>query len=205
MIFLFYASGQDGFAKATIACIVSNLTLQLMCVLMQNKEKKRRVLLRELTAVLFFVKPGLDSMRVALDQEQDKDSILDARAELAFQKAVSLFTESIPGAMIQMYALVAGTDQSVAVVISLASSILTASFISTFVSYDLDVDKHRRKMNPDTYGYIPNGMSARLTVFMAMFMISAIQLFTRAFGCALCLVVSWPLFFATMFVEVAGE
>ena len=90
-----------------------------------------------------------------------ENAIFDAKTELAFTKAAGLFSESIPGALIQMLAFIGGTDQSLVVVLSIASSVITRAFISTFISYDLDVDKFRRKINPDEYGYIPDGMWKR--------------------------------------------
>jgi len=202
MVFVFRSTGQHGFARATMVCVASNMALQLLIAFVQNREKGVSVVLREFAAVFLCIKPGLDSMRVALDEEMEEKSIMDAKTELAYTKAAGLFAESLPGALIQMLAFIAGTDQSLVVVLSLASSVITGAFISTFISYDLDVDKRRRKFRPDTYGYIPDGLWKRLGTFACMLLMSGTQLFTKAFSCALCAVVSTPLLVASIFGEV---
>ena len=78
---------------------------------------------------------------MAIGAEQEIDTLTDPKTEMVTHKGLELFTEAIPGTCIQMYAFFAGSTPSSAATFSLFTSVITASFTSTGISFDLDTDR----------------------------------------------------------------
>ena len=187
MYFEYKRGGDAGYANATLATLLLNLGLQLLMSFFQNRKMSPRRRFFEALYVLTFVKPGIDAYRVAIGAEQEIDTLIDPKTEMVTHKGLELFTEAIPGTLIQMYAFFAGSTHSSAANFSLLTSVITASFTATGISSDLDTDRYKRQRGPEFYGYIPGG-SKRMTVVTSMFGICVCQLGSKAFVCALCAV-----------------
>ncbi|GMH90152.1 hypothetical protein TL16_g11681 [Triparma laevis f. inornata] len=190
MIFLFFGSNQYHYAWATLGTVLFNLFVQLLLVFFQNRKKPFKTTLTEMFLVLTILKPGVDTYRVVSDLEQGKDTLMDYKTEWAFMKGTELFTEAIPGTLIQMYAYLGGTDQSSAALFSLVSSVATAAFTSTIISYDMDMDAMSRRAFPKFFGYIPSETKAKIFTTIFIFFISGGQLILKAFACSLCAISS---------------
>ena len=187
MIYEFYEAGAANYARATIYSLVANVVYQLLWVWFQNRKKKKKgKMLREMAFVLCFVKPGVDVWRVASDTEEEEGSLVDPKLEMMFTKGGELLCEAIPGTLIQMYAYLQGGDRSNAAAFSLIVSVFTAAFTSAGVSFDFDVRKDPREIEPSFFGYVPDGTKGKVWMFFLLFVMSATQLFTKAFACALC-------------------
>ena len=72
-----------------------------------------------------------------------------------------MFAEAIPGAIIQLSAILSAGAASFAAVVSLVISAFTTGFTSATISFDLDTDTMLRKNNPEFYGYIPDSTKKR--------------------------------------------
>ena len=72
-----------------------------------------------------------------------------------------MFAEAIPGAIIQLSAILSAGVASPAAVVSLVISALTAGFTTATISFDLDTDQVMRNSNPEFYGYIPDSIKKR--------------------------------------------
>ncbi|GMH93689.1 hypothetical protein TL16_g12697 [Triparma laevis f. inornata] len=191
MIWTYYSTGENGFAIASLISLHTNIFGQLLIVYFQNrKHPSNGRLFKEILYTLSFSKPGVDAYRVAIGAEHEVGSIMDPKNEMMLTKGLELFTEAIPGALIQTYAFLTGSAQSNAAIFSLVMSIFTASFTATGVSFDKDIDKHSRAHTPDFYGFVPDSAKKKVKVFMSMFLISACQLTAKALACALCAVES---------------
>ncbi|GMH56469.1 hypothetical protein TL16_g02141 [Triparma laevis f. inornata] len=158
--------------------------MSLLIVFVQNYKKTKR-LLREFAYVLTFTKPGVDAYRVAIGAEAEVGSMFAPKSELIYTKGAELFTEAIPGTMIQMYAFLTGSNHSSTAIFSLIVSVVTAAFTSNGLSFDQDLDKEKRKHSPDFYGYVPEEKDAKAKTFLAMFIMASCQLGGKAFACAL--------------------
>lgn len=101
--------------------------------------------------VLAFTKPGVDAYRVVIGAEPEVGSVMDAKTEMMFVRGIELFTEAIPGTIIQMYALLTGSVQTKGAMFSTLVSIFTAAFTSTTIAFDKDMDKLCRVQTPDFY------------------------------------------------------
>ncbi|GMH80619.1 hypothetical protein TL16_g08624 [Triparma laevis f. inornata] len=184
------AVGENSFRNASLISLLSNIFLQLIMVFFQNKKQKSKSrLFKGLLYVLSTTKPGVDAYRVVIGAEQ-VGAPVDPKVEMMFTKMLELFCEAIPGALIQSYAFLVGSNQSNAAIFSLIVSVFTASFTATGISFNTDVDKNKRAHTPDFYGYVPDGAKKKVKVFMNMFLISACQLSAKVLACALCAVES---------------
>ena len=95
------------------------------------------------------VKPGVDAWRVASNSEHEEGTVADAKTTYTITKAVELITESIPGSVIQLSAIVtSGGATSYTAWFSLLFCIFTASLSSATLSYDWDTNKENRKTKP---------------------------------------------------------
>lgn len=65
MIFEYANNGQTAFSYATLVTVLLTLTLQVLVVMVQNRQRPTLTLLREVFYVIFFSKPGVDLYRVA--------------------------------------------------------------------------------------------------------------------------------------------
>ena len=101
---------------------------------------------------------------------------------MTYSKVIELFAESIPGAIIQLMAIVTSTDTvSPTAWISLTASALATGFISASISYDWDTDPSKRSERPSFYGFIPAKASKRTVCFAAMLLLSTGMLLVRAY------------------------
>ena len=124
---------------------------------MQNKKYPLKRQVKEQLFVLSLLKPAVDSFRVASYSEHEEGSVMDARSELTIMKVVELVFEAIPGTFIQIAAsLASGYNTSNTAWFSLFSSVATAAFCSSCLSWDWDSDKDNRKKAKSFYGYIPD-------------------------------------------------
>ena len=57
---------------------------------------------------------------------------------------------------------------------------MTTGFISATVSYDFDTDPHKRAVNPEFYGYVPDDGRKRAFLFATMILLSATQVLIKA-------------------------
>ncbi|GMI09280.1 hypothetical protein TrLO_g2049 [Triparma laevis f. longispina] len=202
MYFEYRNAGELGYANATLTTLLLNLSLQLFMSFMQNRKTSKRKRFFEALYVVTLIKPGVDAYRVAIGAEQEIDTLTDPKTEMVTHKGLELFTEAIPGTCIQMYAFFAGSTHSSAATFSLFTSVITASFTSTGISYDLDTDRVKRTLGPDFYGYTPGG-AKKIIVVACMFFMSMCQLGSKAFVCALCAVTSKFVLLAYLLIDMA--
>ncbi|GMI13089.1 hypothetical protein TrLO_g1893 [Triparma laevis f. longispina] len=165
------------------------VALALVYFQYRNHLSKSRIF-TEMLYVLFAAKPGVDAYRVVLCAEKEVGALMDPRSEMVVSKCWELFAEAIPGSLIQTCAFLVGSNQPNAAIFSLVFSVFTASFTSTGVSFDFDMDKNARVQSPNFYGYVPGETKKKVKVFASMFFISACQLSAKALSCVLCAVES---------------
>ena len=108
MINEYTKGGQHTFARATLITIVVNLLLQMGAVYALHSKRGKREQLRELLFVVTYVKPGVDVWRVVSRQKQAVNAAVPPVEEMAYTKGIELFTECIPGTVIQTMAIVNG-------------------------------------------------------------------------------------------------
>jgi hypothetical protein len=159
------ASGNTAGAYSLMAMIGSNMAVQLLITYAQNRKKSKWVILRELTFVVTFLKPGVDAYRVATGHE-DEHAVVSPLLEMAFGKGAELAFESIPGGVLQAYVFINSPEKTLFLLISILISTLTTGFASAMISYDMEVSVANRKEVPLFYGYIKDGNTERLITFI---------------------------------------
>jgi len=125
-----------GYGWSLLWMIVASIVFQLLIVYFQNR-RKPKVLMKEVLIVLTGLKPGVDAYKVVSGKEADAHSVTDAKFELVCSKAVEIMCESLPGAILQLYAILKGAKSRRAIV-SVAVSALTTGFSSASISFDYD-------------------------------------------------------------------
>jgi hypothetical protein len=168
--------------------IITALSITLIIVFCQNWGDKKR-LPKEVLIAVSGLKPAFDAYRVIVMKEQEEHTMVDAKTELVFSKGTEMFAESIPGGILQIYAVMklleAGEGVSTRAVVSIVISALTTGFTSAVLSYDYDSDPTRRRETPNFYGYIPDRGLDRTALLVCMTINSALLLIARGIGAAL--------------------
>jgi hypothetical protein len=185
---------QKKLATILLAMICANVLLQLMAVWLQNMSVKRTnnnmFLLRECLYVVTFVKPGVEANRVSLGQEKAPGAAFTMMEEMAYGRTIELFTEAVPGIVLQSISLIKSKKKSKAAVISLLISAASAALTSASITYDIDTSPVERKCDPDLFGVVPD--TGRGEAFTVMFSLSALQVIAKGNSVALLGVTSMP-------------
>jgi hypothetical protein len=182
-VYVTYMFGSDrkwGYFKASLASLVASIGLQMLVVWVQNRKLGMKRVVRELIPILLGYKPAVDAYRVATGVKQEVGTALDPMFEMSLMKCVEMFSEAIPGVIIQLMAIVT-SDKGVGTSawLSVAVSAITTGFASATISYDWDTDPANREVAPDFYGYIPAKATKRTVVFVSMMLFTAGMLLIR--------------------------
>ena len=73
-------------------------------------------------------------MRVADGEEQAEDTLFTPELELTFTKGCEIFTESVPSAVLQTYAVLKASEIDTAALFSIISSASAIAFASSTIS-----------------------------------------------------------------------
>ncbi len=146
----YFAEGNLFFGRAMLTMISSCMLLQLVNVYFQQRNNPlgRMPMLLDILSLLIGVKPAIDAYRVAIGVEMKAHNIYDPVIEYHLMRMIEIFAESLPGCVLQMYALVTTTGNVEVALCAIASSIFTAGFSCALLTYDRDTDPRSRKMNP---------------------------------------------------------
>jgi len=116
--------------------------LQLCLVYVQNN-KKPKVMAYEMLIVVSSLKSVVEAHRVTSGTEKQEHQAFDARLELVLTKVIEIFSESIPGCILQVFVMMKtmkemSMGQKRAAVVSIFISVAATGFISGTISYDYD-------------------------------------------------------------------
>ena len=155
MIVIYFRQGKNFYAYATIACCLTSLVLQAFFVILQNR-KSKRLLVRDMLILLTFTKPAWNTYLVCIGRERSPEQVFSPLTEMVASKGCELLGESIPGSVIQTYAVLTQTSirNTRAALLSLSLSYAATAYISSTLIYDLDLDTHRRRNQPGMYGLL---------------------------------------------------
>ncbi|GMI22423.1 hypothetical protein TeGR_g13348, partial [Tetraparma gracilis] len=201
MILVYFGEeGQEGYGWMMLGMVLASMGLQLLVVVGQNGKMGWGKLLREVLITVSGLKPGVDAMRVVSNAEMEEYQLIDAKSELVFTKVCEMFCESIPGCILQVYALIQGGSggQMGTKVFSIVVSAITTGMGSAAISYDFDSDPENRRKLPDFYGYLPDEGNARTIMYVCMVVNSALLLLLRSIGAALLMIADPKIFIAYM-------
>ena len=189
-----------GQANTLLAMVIGNIFFQLINVLAQYKGKNWGEFLREAFITVLFLRPAVDAYRVSMNQD-DSGLTYDPLSEMVINKCSELACESIPGCVLQLYVwLLAPEKAGSYALVSIGISCLTTGFASAMIAFDMDVDVHHRKNQPNFYGYIPNDHGLRGRCFIMMTLMSALHNMSRSLGCALLLASDAGTYLFSLFV-----
>ena len=124
-----------GYGWSLLGMVVASMLIQLLIVFGQNKGKPW-VMAKEMLIVLTAMKPAVDASRVASGHEMEEHHAFDTKTELIMTKCAEMFTESIPGSLLQLYVLLKVRNVSRATVGSVIVSATTTGFSSASISFE---------------------------------------------------------------------
>jgi hypothetical protein len=186
---MFWSDKKYGYFKASLASLAVSIGIQLVLVFAQNRMFSLTRMIRESLPVLIGFKPAVDAYRVTTGKKRQIGEVFDPMTEMTSMKVVEIFSEAIPGVIIQLMAILTATgdDKTVATEawISLAVSALSTGFAGATISYDWDTDPGKRERVPQFYGYVPSNAAKRSMAFVAMVLFSAGMLLTRCYSIVL--------------------
>jgi hypothetical protein len=178
---VFWLDKRTNFFQMTLASLLISICLQLVQISFQHRKRGARRVAFEALPVLFGMKPTIDAFRVAGGEKGVDETLADTLIDMTVTKGIELFAEAIPAEMIQFLAIATSDDKtSTAAWMSLGTSIVTAGFICSSISYDFDVSPEKRNETPDFYGYIPASAKKRTLIFLVMWFMSGLNLLIRS-------------------------
>ena len=182
--YIFWKEGEEKevFFQFNVAMLGTSMLLSFFMVILQHRKRGWVNTLLEVVIVVLGLKPAIDAFRVATSKKKEHGQILDPISEMNFLKMIEIFSESIPGAIIQLSAILSDDSGHIsnAAIVSLAISALTTGFTSATVSYDVDTEPQKRIESPGFYGYVPDDPRRRTVVFVSLLLLSAVMLLVRA-------------------------
>ena len=113
-----------------------------------------------------------------------------------------LFASLARCSIFQLYAFIISPRRPVIAFFSILVSIITIAFVSTTISYDLDVDPINRRIERKFYGAVPNSSYKRTVTFFSMFAFTVISTAFKTVSCAFMAATSVPLFAFMIACEV---
>ena len=199
----FTMQGQHEFAKAVVAMVSVSMVIQVLMVYANGSKRGVRHVFKEALVVFTGFKSAVDAFRVISGVKAGVDDLVEPLFESILSKVVEVVTESIPSALVQIYAVLASSDDGVqtASIMSIVISIATIAFATKTNCFDFYLDTVRLAHAPDFYGYNPNTSGKRTVVFFSMLFFTACHVWVRLLGIALLAVVN-P---TTTAVVLAGD
>jgi hypothetical protein len=193
-----FFSDEDYYAAfGILSTVCANLALQLYLVISQNRKMGWRRMATEVLITILCLKPAVDAVRLAKNDEKEKNLAMSIEMESSASKAAEIVLESIPSSVIQMYALLNSKHKSTKALVSICISALTIASVSTSISFSTDVDPKKRRLTPEFYGYVKNDPTSRTVTFLAMISVSASHVLAKSVASTLVIAVnrSWLLYY----------
>jgi hypothetical protein len=169
-----------------IGMVALNMFFQLILVWIQTRglrESKWKTMVLELVTTVCFLKPGLDSWKVASGAEQPPGAVMSPLLEMGISRGLEVVFEAIPGMVLQFIGLLNAKKRTTTAVVSLLISAASTGFSTTSSFYDMDVDPGTRKRNPVWCGAIPN--QGRGLAFVTVFAFCALHIMAKGAATAL--------------------
>jgi len=185
------------YGVALLAMVAASTLTQFVLVVAQNYKRPARIL-GEAFAALTGFKAALDGYRVGSGTIEDEFLMLSRESEHLATKCI----ESIPGCVLQCYALLRTEEITGQAVTSLMISALSSGFAGAVISFDFDVSPANRKRAPAFYGYVPDG-GTRTIVFACMLLNGTLLLLFRSISIALLMSVGSVYFWGYWLIDVA--
>mmetsp|Transcript_23268 Transcript_23268/g.43719 ORF Transcript_23268/g.43719 Transcript_23268/m.43719 type:complete len:1815 (+) Transcript_23268:166-5610(+) len=192
MLIRFFIRGQPMYAWVILIMVMANWTFQIMTSYMQSRGKPKQFL-KNLVWVFTGTKPVMDAWQVASGEERQPHQLMDPLQNLVMTRFIEVFTECVPGSILQTFAYFKN-GHSKAALTSIFLSAMTTAYVTTSISYDLDTDPKKRDNNPRFYGYVPNAPWYRGVAFILLLASNFFYTLSRTVSIALIFLVDINIF-----------
>jgi hypothetical protein len=190
----YIATGRNRLAYLLIGMVAANMIFQLLVVWGQTRgltENRWRTMMLQMLATVLFIKPGLDSWKVASGAEQLPGAVGSPLLEMMYCKGGEMVFEAVPGMILQFFAILMTKNRSTMAVVSLLISAASTGLTATTLFFDVDVDPGARKRNPAWVGAVPD--QGRGLAFASAFTFCTLHVMAKGAATALLYMVN-PLF-----------
>ena len=134
VITTYWRAGLHNQANLLLAMILANSFIQMCFVFMQNKKKSWSVVMREALITLSCLRPAVDAYRVCMNRTKKGENVVEPLAAMIYNKCTELATESIPGAVLQIYVYINFPAEAGSLaLLSIAISALTTGFAAAMI------------------------------------------------------------------------
>ena len=181
-IYTYFVEGRDIYGWTNLAFILVSLLLQFVIVIVQNRKRGVKVVVREIAIVVLMIKAPIDAKRVASGNIQEELCLFDPQMEYTYTKCADMFGEGIPSSILQTYALL-DDGMSATAVVSIVISAASIAFSSTTISIEYDTAPRNRLYAANYYGYFPD--KYRSFVFAFMFTMTTCHVVMKVLACSL--------------------
>ena len=181
-IIMFERRGQHQYAQAIVIMIGVSTILHMLIVYENGRKSGKMHLLRETLLVVSQLKPAVDAFHVVSGTKASEHAAMDPQLELTLGKISEVICETIPSAVVQLYAFFQSETVNFSSLASIVVSVATIANIVTVMAFDFDLNPAARAHTPKFYGYIPNRLMKRMMVFGTMFAFSAFHVSVRFIG-----------------------
>jgi hypothetical protein len=128
--------GMEWYGWLLLGMVGLNMILQIVHVTVQNWKHKNK-LPREYLIVLLCLKQGFEAYNIIHGREQEEFHVMDAKTELVATRGIEMFTEAIPGSIVQILAILqvylGGKDIPNRALVSVVVSALTTGYTSSTI------------------------------------------------------------------------
>ena len=124
-----------------------SIVAQSLAVFYRNQHRSAGEIAKEVLIVLSFFKPVIDLRRLMGGHEVD-GAPCDTQTESNVCKVIETVCESVPASIIAMVALLLVGKWAWAPIVSIVISWITTAFKATSLTFSLDTDRKRRRIDP---------------------------------------------------------
>ena len=184
-----FLGGQADLACGILATVALSVAIQTLVVVIRNVHRGWWTVCKEVLICFSFFKPVVDLLR-QLHGEEAEGAPFDVTAERAACKVIETTCESLPCAIILLIHVLRTCQFSWVLCLSIFLSWLATAQKTADIAFTLDTDSERRRTNPTSYGYVPEGTWRRRAVYVELFLMALMHVMMRTVSSALLYVVS---------------
>jgi hypothetical protein len=167
---IYFLSEQYLPGSLILMMVCFSIGAQAMVVFLRNKHRSAGEIVKEILILLSFFKPVIDLRRL-MDGHEVDGAPIDTAAERNFCKVAETVCESVPSSIIAMVALLLSGRWALVPGVSIVISWITTAVKATSVSFDLDTDRPKRKLNSWFYGFVPSVLARRRITYASLFVL----------------------------------
>ena len=193
MSYIYIVNSKYTFAIIILSTVLLNVFLQIIVVLIQNYKSSYCNIFREILIVLSFTKQVVDAKRVTSGEKQKPYNTFEPIIEMICTKVIEILAESMPSAIFQIFMYLKSDYKSNFTFVSIILSAFTIAYTVSTITYDVDIEPSKRKLDKDFYGFIPDEITKKMSIFVFMYFNSFIHIMCRLLTCFIAMTIDYKI------------